>query len=342
MEPPKPKRPLSAYNLFYRFKRSKILAAHENGDDSKETSNRLIMAMPGLEDFPSMDIAIYSNEDVQDLRRTKIRLALLDNLTPKDYSKRNHRKSHGAMSFLEMNKIMCTSWKSIDDFARGAFEELANEGRSIYHKRVAEYEEKYPSAPKKKIKTSSTLFIAAPKNNKSDERPHVDIPTRFVLQSSQATGDAALSDTKIMVQEKSTDKDTDPPKRPLSSYNLFYRFKRSKVLEVHESGDYSNETSTRLITAMPGLEDFPSVASTLSSDDKEAKAICRHKIRLVLLENLSPKNSSNSSLSAELSSFLMGISAEPRGTNITPHSDDNIAGLVDMKDDEISNIWMSC
>ena len=93
-----PKRPLSAYNLIYRFKRSKILEAHENGDGSKEAINRLIMAVPGLEEYPSI-VTTMSPKHVKWLRQTGIRSALRDKLSPKDVSNRTHRKSHGCISF---------------------------------------------------------------------------------------------------------------------------------------------------------------------------------------------------------------------------------------------------
>ena len=106
----KPKRPLSAYNLFYRYKRVKILESKENGDDSKETLHRLIAATPGLEGYPTTR---KKPENEKELRRNVIRSALLNKLTPQDNTKRPHRKSFGAMSFVEMNRFICDSCKFI-------------------------------------------------------------------------------------------------------------------------------------------------------------------------------------------------------------------------------------
>ena len=159
--PARPKRPLSAYNLFYRFKRGKIIKLqphHGNGSDThKEIVRQIVMAAPGLEEYPTIgNIGTLSSDDaMKELRRDIIRSALVDNLSPKDNSKRSHRKTHGAMSFLEMNKIMCSAWKSVDDFGRSVFEELAEEGKQDQLKRLAEYEKMYPNsspAPKKKKK----------------------------------------------------------------------------------------------------------------------------------------------------------------------------------------------
>ena len=150
----KPKRPLSSYNLFYRFKRAKILEAHANGgDESTDTIHKLIMTVPGLEDYPAIDgETLLSSPELKEHRRNVIRSALLDNLVPTE-TKRSHRKSHGAMNFLEMNKIMCASWKSIDEYSLSVFEELAEEGRGIYKERVAVYNELSPLSQKKVIKS---------------------------------------------------------------------------------------------------------------------------------------------------------------------------------------------
>lgn len=162
----KPKRPLSAYNLYFRFKRAKILEAHKAGDDSNEAINRLISAVPGLEEHPLiMNNSTMSREIINELSRSSIRSALLDSLSPKDTRNRVHRKSTLGLglSFLEMNKIMVASWKSIEDDTRLVFEELAEEGRRMYKKRVAEYENKYgtssSSSSPKKVKTASTSKI---------------------------------------------------------------------------------------------------------------------------------------------------------------------------------------
>ena len=46
------------------------------------------------------------------------------------------------------SKIMCDGWKMIDEVGKEIFEDLAAEGRDIYHKRLAEYRQQQPLPPK--------------------------------------------------------------------------------------------------------------------------------------------------------------------------------------------------
>ena len=105
--------------VFYRYKRAKIFDAYKSGDNSKDTIIRLTQCTPGLEGYNAA-IETYTSTQLMELSRGSVRAALLDNLAPKDNSKRTHRKSHGnsTMSFLEMNKIMVTAWKSLDEYHR--------------------------------------------------------------------------------------------------------------------------------------------------------------------------------------------------------------------------------
>jgi len=288
----RPKRPLSAFNLFYRFKRAKILEAHANGDDSKETIHRVVAAVPGLEDYSPIALSSMSPERKMEICKTEIHSALEENLSPNDTRERIHRKSHGCMTFVEMSRIMSVSWKSIDEYAKSVFEKLAIEGRKMYTKRVEEYEKNNPSATKNDKPTDSTIesdkVADAPEKNPmselDDKTVKDDGPDTITLKTSRK---AKADNGKARSQRRrSANGNEQRPKRPLSAYNLFYRFKRAKILKAHNDGDESKETIVRLINAIPGLEDYPSVACTLSSE--HVRELCRAEIRSALEQNLAP------------------------------------------------------
>ena len=147
----KPKRPLSAYNLYYRYKRTKVLNAadtfqldntdEDNKDDiTKKMVTAVITATPGLEDYPNMAHNKPDSDLVKSICRTEIQSVLENKLNPSEITKtRAHRKSHGAFNFTEMSKLMCESWKGIDAFTKSVFEELACQGRSAYEEKMKVY-----------------------------------------------------------------------------------------------------------------------------------------------------------------------------------------------------------
>ena len=121
----KPKRPLSGYNLFYRYKRAKVIeAATALKSSSAELTNDEIRAIitcpPGLEGI-SVDHPIYTTltqEQIDTLRANNIRTALEGKLFPNENARnRLHRKVHG-MGFVEMGKLMRETWSSIDQLAK--------------------------------------------------------------------------------------------------------------------------------------------------------------------------------------------------------------------------------
>jgi hypothetical protein len=146
--PTKPKRPLSSFNLFYRYKRMKALEAiANNGAVGKEAISMLLLAAPGLENF-HLNANVPTPPD-DDLRRQNIRMDMGDDLSPRDTRKRVHRTNEGAMngliSFLELGNAISTSWKNCDSLGKAVFNELAEEARNQYRQRMQEYNSKMAS-----------------------------------------------------------------------------------------------------------------------------------------------------------------------------------------------------
>ena len=85
---PKPKRPLSAFNLFYRYKRQKVIALND-ANNNKETITNLVNVSPGMEDYVCGTTTTtlpedMSLEEVNKLRRLNIRKEMQNNLKPRD------------------------------------------------------------------------------------------------------------------------------------------------------------------------------------------------------------------------------------------------------------------
>ena len=86
----------------------------------------------------------------------EIRQTLDKFLSAKD-SPRSHKKvQDGDLTFQEITKILCATWKALDKHSFKIFEELAEESKGIYKRRLSEYEEEKTllSHPMKKIKMS--------------------------------------------------------------------------------------------------------------------------------------------------------------------------------------------
>ena len=182
------------------------------------------------------------------------------------------------------------------------FEELAEEGRHLYKARVAEYEKVNgisslksksvaPSPSKKLIAHVETppaislpvikdlpveqpFFIneAAVSPQLSSNVMQVVLPSTFVEVSSSVLLPVVTPkvSTNNKKKDAATTKDDNRPKRPLSSYNLFYRFKRLKLLEAYDRGETSKEATRRLIAATPGLESYPFLQEAMKGIEEGA------------------------------------------------------------------------
>eukprot|EP00581_Thalassiosira_minuscula_P017626 CAMPEP_0183717810 /NCGR_PEP_ID=MMETSP0737-20130205/11284_1 /TAXON_ID=385413 /ORGANISM="Thalassiosira miniscula, Strain CCMP1093" /LENGTH=404 /DNA_ID=CAMNT_0025947287 /DNA_START=240 /DNA_END=1454 /DNA_ORIENTATION=- len=192
----KPKRPLSAFNLFYRYKRQKVLQAIADGQYEKEDIAALVEAAPGLEGHPrATEEEYYSKSDVEDLRREKICKDLENNLLPRDTRDRTHRTNqsamNGAMSFIELGRLMNASWKKCDEFSKKVFNELSEEGRDYYRKRLKEYNAaiKVALAKEDEADDKSTEF---PKKKKSSKKKSSQ-PDRGSEENDPSSDDRGLS-----------------------------------------------------------------------------------------------------------------------------------------------------
>ena len=78
---------------------------------------------------------------LNEIRRKKLRHILKDQIEPRDNRGRPHQQGalSGILGFVELNKVMNIAWKDCDEFAKSVFNELAEEGRVIYARKVEAY-----------------------------------------------------------------------------------------------------------------------------------------------------------------------------------------------------------
>jgi HMG (high mobility group) box len=120
-----PRRPLSAYNLFFSEERERILKEIEGGVDEED------------------DDGDVDNEggpkDNKDDSKPK---ALLRPLLPSEKKRRPHRKTHGKISFQLLAQRVGQRWKALPDDRRRYYQDLAQEDMKRQKKAMEEYYQK--------------------------------------------------------------------------------------------------------------------------------------------------------------------------------------------------------
>jgi len=110
----KPKRPLTAYNLFFRERRREILKSTHRSSPDREGEAQ-------LDDEASTPMLDY--------RYTRT-------------GKRLHRKTHGLIGFVDLVKIVGAQWKGLDEEGRAPFVSQAKREKEKYDKEMDAYKKR--------------------------------------------------------------------------------------------------------------------------------------------------------------------------------------------------------
>lgn len=111
----RPKRPLSAYNLFFQSERQRILRGTSHGEETPDddaAANTILLQK------------ILSRSRGQGGRHKK------------PAKKREHVKTHGKIGFVQLAKTVGAKWKGLDDASRAVYTALAAVEKTRYRKEV--------------------------------------------------------------------------------------------------------------------------------------------------------------------------------------------------------------
>ena len=129
-----PRRPLSAYNLFFSEERERILKEIEEKEGKTEGGDTTKAAEEETTTTPKED---------EDASKPK---ALLRPLIPAQKKRRPHRKTHGKISFQQLARMVGERWKNLPDERRKKYQDLAQEDMKRQKQAMEEYYAKQNAA----------------------------------------------------------------------------------------------------------------------------------------------------------------------------------------------------
>jgi HMG (high mobility group) box len=158
-----PRRPLSAYNLFFSEERERILKEieqKEGKDEGKEGEGGELEEKAGEGEL--------EGDDGDKEEKPK---ALLRPLIPSQKKRRPHRKTHGKISFQQLARMVGERWKSLPEDERKYYQDLAQE--DMKRQKVA-MEEYYAKQNATKLKSGEVVKPGADEAPESPEESYAD------------------------------------------------------------------------------------------------------------------------------------------------------------------------
>ena len=176
----KPRRPLSAYNLFFSEERERILKeidekaalekgekkeGEKEGEDGEKKEEKSTDA--DSEEKPKDG---EDNKEEGDKKR-KIPKAFLRPLLPGQRKRRAHRKTHGKISFRLLAQMVGARWKALPDDERKYYQDLAKEDSIRQKEAMKEYyrmEQRLQDDPTGAMQTEEKEASVEPEAKKED------------------------------------------------------------------------------------------------------------------------------------------------------------------------------
>lgn len=132
-----PRRPLSAYNLFFSEERERILREIEASAGEEEDVEAELKSVKDDEIEPE------AGKETDESGKPR---ALLRPLLPSEKKRRPHRKTHGKISFQLLAQKVGQRWKALPDERRKYYQDLAQEDMKRQKKAMEEYYQKRSAA----------------------------------------------------------------------------------------------------------------------------------------------------------------------------------------------------
>jgi hypothetical protein len=149
-----PRRPLSAYNLFFSEERERILL--ELSEESPAETSSEIKSDPSSEEEDLLDdrkqssmLNPESGEEGDDSPSKANIQALQRPLIPSQKKRRPHRKTHGKIGFQSLARLVGERWRNLPDDRKKYYQDLAKEDMKRQRVAMDEYYRKQESAKKR-------------------------------------------------------------------------------------------------------------------------------------------------------------------------------------------------
>ena len=150
-----PRRPLSAYNLFFSEERERILKEIEEKEGVGEKNEEQDNASRD-EDKPEAGETTESSDvkldDIKSSTATEEQpKALLRPLIPSQKKRRPHRKTHGKISFQQLARMVGERWKALPEDKRQYYKDLAEQDMKRQKLAMEDYYAKQNEAKMKQL-----------------------------------------------------------------------------------------------------------------------------------------------------------------------------------------------